>query len=65
MDCNPSSTIDDCIGYTNGCVNYDTLSAACKAAYMAYWSCTAAQANPCDNPGTCTAQATALGTACN
>jgi hypothetical protein len=64
-DCNTNSTIEDCLGYTYGCDDFNDRSSACKTALMAYWSCTAAQADPCDNPGTCTSQADALGSACN
>lgn len=64
-DCSPESTIEDCTGYTFGCVDFTTRSSACKTALMAYWSCTAAQADPCNNPGTCGTQAEAIGPACN
>jgi hypothetical protein len=64
-DCNATSTIEGCLGYTYGCEDFATRSAGCKTALMAYWSCTAAQADPCDNPGTCGTQADALGPACN
>jgi len=64
-DCNATSSIEDCLGYTYGCDDFTTRSAGCKTALMAYWSCTAAQADPCDNPGTCVTQADALGPACN
>ena len=64
-DCSPESSVEDCTGYTFGCVDFTTRSSACKTALMAYWSCTAAQADPCDNPGTCGTQAEAVGTACN
>jgi len=64
-DCNASSTIEDCLGYTFGCDDFSTRTPGCKTALMAYWSCTAAQADPCDNPGTCGTQAEALGTACS
>jgi hypothetical protein len=65
MDCSATSSIEDCVGYTTGCNDFDSRTTACQTALMGYWSCTAAQANPCDNPGTCTAQANALGSACN
>jgi hypothetical protein len=38
----------------------DGLSATCQANWVAWWDCLAKQADPCERPGTCTTQATAL-----
>jgi hypothetical protein len=65
-DCDPSMSVGDCTGYTSGCGNeFATKTTACQNAYKAYWTCIAAQADPCDLPGTCGAQGEAVGPACN
>jgi hypothetical protein len=63
-DCSPDKTVDDCVGYTFGCSDFDTHSSACQNALKAYWNCTAAQADPCDNPGSCGSQGDAVAAAC-
>jgi hypothetical protein len=63
-NCSTMTTVEDCLGYTYGCDDFADRSAACKAALMTYWSCIAAQADPCDLPGTCGTQAETVVTAC-
>jgi hypothetical protein len=59
-----------CIKNVNGVDSLDTLPAACKTAYTDWYNCLAGQSQVCvdgkaNTPGSCTAQADALGAACN